>query len=523
MSKPYLHTVKDVNFYMPGFGSLDVSSFSMTLTPGAIPMAQIGVALAGGSKGANRSGVTTINPLSLGTLQRNLNMLLEKASQAQECNIRMRLETKRLTDNKSGTQEILLKGWILVAAGLGSVTTTNGFSCMCTVAHPIYKLAMHGGFCTNLNESLKLENLVDKVTDPLKAGILVYKRVLESKSKLKLNSSEGSIKPGGKSPTDIMKDVEEVFKEIPTLLEKYLEWKPELGGGKDGLPFKSMMTEPTFKKATAMEMLNTWLPVGSNSVWDIFVKGVCSEFDLTVIPDYTKEKLPLTPYYPWISSTKYINEDDAFELVFPGIDPAPIYGLCSAEQTEMMADGYTGSWLKQIMESLDDKVTVLAYVPKTGAEVNGSFFTGAVPEWLSTVFQIAPGFSNQAVKTTSYAQDIPQQTASSGDNKPVALMNKLKMASLAQEFLKLYKKRLEATVSCPLLFSRNGEDPFLPGQVLSIKNQNGTLLQGYVVSVTHNIDMHSGQGLSQFHLAYCRPESGYEAVKDVLDKNPMYT
>lgn len=523
MAKSYLHTVKSVDFQVEGLGFLDVSSMSMTLEPGTIPMAQIGVVLEGGGKNATKKNNTTINSLSLGTLNKRLNMLIDLAAKSQTCNFRMQLETTRLVDGKTGNQDILLKGWILVAAGLGLVSTTRGFSCICTIAHPAYKLTMHGGFCTNFNESLKLEDLAPNVEDPISAGVSVYERIQEVKEKLNFIDDGTTVVPGGKSPSDIMEEVESVFGSIPELIKKHLEWTPKLGGGSGGIPFKDVLSDK-LKLATQQLMLECWIPSGSYSVWDIFISSVCGEFDLTVIPDYTKEKLPVCPYFPWLKPTLELNEDDLFEMAFPGTDPAPIYGLCSSPQMEAINDQYPSTYAGESSENLEDQATMVAYVPVSNADINGKFFTGSLPEWLSSAIQIAPGLNAQDVEPASLASDeIPKQDTSSGDNEEMKSANSLKMHCLAYQFTKEFKKRLEATINCPLLISRNGEDPFLPGSVLSIKNSGGVLLQGYVVSLTHSIDMDSGSGSTSMHLAYCRPESGYAVTNEVLDKNPMYS
>ena len=319
-----------------------------------------------------------------------------------------------------------------------------------------------------------------------------------------------------------MEDVESVFKEMPKLLKQYIEWSPKLGGGSGGIPFKDVLSDKLLL-ATQQLMLECWIPSGSYSVWDIFISSVCGEFDLTVIPDYTKEKLPVCPYFPWMAPTLELNEDDLFELSFPGTDPAPIYGLCSSPQMESINDQYPSTYAEEEGENLDDQATTVAYVPVANADINGKFFTGSLPEWLSSAIQIAPGLNSQDIEPSSMARNTSSEDVSSGDNEEMKSANSLKMHCLAYQFLKEFKKRLEATINCPLLISRNGEDPFLPGSVLSVKNSDGVLLEGYVVSLTHTIDMASGSGSTSMHLAYCRPESGYEVTKEVLDKNPMYS
>ncbi len=525
MSKAYIHTVESVDFQITGFGFLDVTSFSMTLEPGGIPTASVGVALAGGGRRATNGNNTTVNLLSVGETARRFGMLMRLAEKNTLCNLRFRLITTRANDGAKGTQEILLKGWILTAVGIGNLTTTRGFQVKCSISHPVYNLSMHGGFCTNFNQSLGLEKLIGSVKDPLSAGVAVYDKIskLSDANKLKFLSSPDTIHPGGKNATDIMKEVNSVFGTIPKLLDQYLEWKPELGGGKNGIPFSKFLTS-NMEKAAKKVMMETWIPVGTNSVWDILIGSTCAEFDLTVIPDYTKDKLPITPYYPWLSATMELNEEDMFDITFPGTDPAPIYGLTSSPQMINTGNLYIGSFSGTEGENLLDKASVLAYVPSANSDINGKFFSGALPEWLVAVCEEAPGFAPQEPKMTGFSGDHPGNTSGSGDNEEMKKSNSFKMQCLAQEFLKMYKKRLEATITCPLLFSRNGEDPFLPGKVLSIRTSKGYILfEGYVVSLTHSIDMESGGGATSFHLAYCRPEGGYPIVKEVMDKNPMYS
>lgn len=521
MPRSYLHTVREVHFQIEGLGWLDVTGFSMTLQPGSVPMATVGVALAGGGVSATKTNRATINPLSLGSVNDNFNKILALSEKVTLCNFRMLMDTTRLTDGKTGEQSIDLKGWVLVAAGLGSVTTVSGFSCACTIAHPAYLLAMHGGFATNLNERLGYERLASRVKDPISAGRLIYGRVSDCKSELKILDDGSEIKPGGKSVLSIMKEVGSVFKDIPDLIDRYVEWDPSVGAGSNGIPFSGKLTGK-LSTATKMVMLESWLPIGAYSVWDILVTIILAEFDLTIIPDYTRERLKVGPFYPWMSPSMELNEDDLFELSFPGTDPSPIYGVCASPRMQEGTFKAPSSYSGQKAENATDQGSVLAYVPKEGADINGKFFSTSMPEWLCTAVMLAPGLNSQDVASGSYSGK-PGAAPSSGNSKEIEVSNSLKMSCLAQEFLKEYKKRLEATVNCPLLFSRNGEDPFLPGKVLSVRNENGELLSGYVVEITHTVDTVNGTGTTGMHLAYCRPPGGYDVLKDVMDKNPMYS
>lgn len=523
MPRSYLHTVRKVDFQIEGLGWLDVVGFSMTLEPNSIPTAVIEVALAGGGKSATKTNRATVYPFSLGMVNSDFNKVLKMSAQSARCNFDMTMDTVRLSDGKKGTQEISLKGWVLASAGLGSVTTVSGLTCTCTIAHPIYLLAMHGGFCTNFNERLGYGELAEDVTDPINAGKLIYGRIIDVQEELEFVTGDADIKPGGKSPSDIMDDVKKVFSDIPDMIDRYLEWDPSVGAGTNGIPYEDLLTDRLLM-ATKVSMLESWVPIGVYSVWDILVNCVCADFDLAVIPDYTKERLKVGPYYPWLSPSMEINEDDAAEIVFPGVDPAPIYGVCASPQMEEINSQYPSIFSGKKEGGLENQATVIAYVPEGGAEINGKFFSGALPEWLSTAIAIAPGLNEQPVEPKTYSEKEPEpQESSSGDNEEAGSATDMKMACLASQFLKGYKKRLEATVNCPLLFSRNGEDPFLPGGVLAVRNEDGVLIKGYVASMTHTISMDSGNGVTSFHLAYCQPDGGYDILKDVMDKNPMYS
>ena len=143
MSKAYIHTVESVDFQITGFGFLDVTSFSMTLEPGGIPTASVGVALAGGGRKATNGNNTTVNLLSVGETARRFGMLMRLAEKNTLCNLRFRLITTRANDGAKGTQEILLKGWILTAVGIGNLTTTRGFQVKCSISHPVYNFNFH--------------------------------------------------------------------------------------------------------------------------------------------------------------------------------------------------------------------------------------------------------------------------------------------------------------------------------------------------------------------------------------------
>lgn len=548
-----IYTIGSTKFTTP-IGDLPVTSFKMTLTLGALPSATVGVdlyldpnskpkpSLAGPSSYGGPAPIPDSNKyeaFSVGSVSKKYNKLLELASKLSKCSFSATVLANTKEGGTGTTQNISLDGWLLVAVGLGSLSTTNAFGVQCTILHPAYALALRGGFCFNWGifpEPKK--NQVASVKDPLDAGIKMYMLLQEKlKKTLKYACTGKSIKPNSAGQDEVNNQINGTFSDVPRLLGNLFVWDPAKGGGSSGIPLGSY-AKGNIPFGIKKAMMDLWAPTGEASVWDILIRQVCSSLDLTIIPDYTAKKLPIVPFYPWLTPTLTINDDNLFEINSPGVDPSPVYGISGAPRVEFEASPGLSVYKAAKAQKIIRRATALAFVPKGGAEINGKFFPGTVPQWVVSAIAQSTAASTSAHEPTPSAFSEPSEPATSeagsGDNIDLQSAGDIRGQCMACEFLKLYKKRLEASVTGPLMFdapSGKTTAPILPGSVVTItsnsikndKGEAGTLFAGYIVGVTHTMSMHDSFCATGIQIAYCRPEKGYEFLESVMNNNPMYS
>ena len=521
MPRSVIHRVKEVSFSVGG-SSYDVASIDMTLMPNALPMIKVSVAPESGGK-ASASGSSSIHALSLESLSSALNELIEKAARNEEASLHVSVEAIDASSGGKDKDQVLdISGWILIGAGLGNVTTTNTFSMECTIAHPVYKLAMHGGFYSNLFKRMELKKVSSSITDPIDAGIKAYREIIDKSGddNKYILSNGGVIQPPSKPPDGILSDAQAIFDEVPGIIASTLEWVPSIGGGNSSLPCASYMSLliPGLKYAVCNAWLNATRRGGS--VWDSF-QDMTSLFGLSMIPDYTKERLPVTPYFPWVPPTITINEDDGYHVSFPGSDPSPIYGTAGVDESNggfvTTLSTYDRTWA----EKTGKDAGMLAFVPESGANVNGAFVGVSFPGWLTSALHLAAQFAE--IGLTAFADSpLEPDPAQAGENLPVGCLVDAKMAYLSYIFSVYFKKRLEASLGCPLMFTA-GEAPIIPGYVAEYKAGGSTLFEGTLVSVTHHIDMASSSGTTSLHFGWCRPGGGYDITNKYGGVCPIYS
>lgn len=528
-SSGYIYTCKSVSFTVGGT-PYDVSELTMTLAISTIPEVKLQIAPEKSSE-----GTAHIRNLSLSDLGEALEELLHKAEELTECNLSLVIEKhEAATGSVVLTQELNLNGWILCSVGLEDVTTTSSFYMSVTIKHPIYRLSLIGGFWTNLDVCPNLhESEVQSASDVLDAGVKGYETLLTALDAHPLDRLylDTTIKPTQASPDDIMGVIRSKFHDVPELLEKYLEWKPDLGGGESPFPVWDLLSD-SMQNAMRELTATSWLySEGSSehSVWDGLM-SVVSSMDLAVFPYFWKERLPIAPRFPWMPVDFDVEEGDVYSLTFPGTDPCPIFGLCGTPDT------VGGAGLRMVTVTNDDTeleesksdATSLAFVPKLSYDANGKFMSVSMPSWLASVLAKGAGYNNQYNTFPDMEDDIPQEDPGGGDNEATERKNTCEMVYLSSVFSRSFKEFVESRVNCAfmpkaLTGEMSEQDWLVPTKVMAFKTEGKSLFEGYITSVSHHISMTSTNATTNISVAHCRPEGGYEVTNEYGYKHPMYS
>lgn len=511
MGKSYIYKADAAEFTVKG-ASYDVSAVDMTLMPNALPMIKVSVSVDRSESGS------VIHSLSLKSLASSLNDLVKLAGEKETASLSLTLTKYDASTGASvGTQSLNVSGWTLIGAGLNGVTTTGSFALECTIAHPIYELMTHGGFFSSLFRRPSYKDIVGD--NPLAVGINTFdylSTTIDAMDQKHIIFRSAPISPKGQSPQRILSSVSASFKSVPTLMRDHLHWS----GPGGGLPLSRYLGSVSdgLRPAICKEW-ESFITKGG-SVWDALMDATAS-FGLFVIPDYASTSLPVTPADPWNSSEIDIGEEDSYNLSFPGVDPSPIRGVAGVPET----DGGFLSMLSTFSRTKSEKVGMssgmLAFVPESGGTVNGVFSSVSLPAWILSAVQLSAAYAELGLDAYSDEPGTPPNSES-GENNPIKDVNAASMQYLSYMFSIMFKKKLEAAVACPLMFSSGGAT-ILPGKVASFVSGKKVLFRGMLVSVTHHVDVFSGYGSTMLHFGWCRPKDQYSVTSGYQDNPPLYS
>ena len=522
MPKSVIHTVKSVSFSVEGT-EYDVSAIDMTLLTNSFPIIKVSIAPES-ARTAAASGGPKIHKLSLESLNKALKDLIEKAAENKKAKLELSvIGQNAVTKEEEEEQKLSINDWLLIGAGLGNVTTTNTFSIECTIVHPIYELALYGGFFSNIVKRLELVNVSKGASNPLDAGKIVCQEILDKweEQDTSILDNGATIPPAHKNAIGILGDVKSVFEKVPSMFDDRLEWDSKIGGG-SGLPCQEYLgpIEDGLKYA----ICNTWLSalLHGGSVWDAFM-DITSVCGCWMIPDYTKKdnKLPVTPAFPWMQPEIAIKEEDGYVVSFPGADPTPIYGVAGVVESAGGFGSLLSTWINNNSEKTGKDGGMLAFVPESDGKVTGSFAGVTFPGWLAEALYVEAVLADSGFTAYGEKPEEPD-TPPSGKNTYVGCVNDAKMAWLSYMYSIFFKRKLEATVGCPLMFTSGGKT-ILPGYSAKYVSGDKTLFEGTLVSVAHHIDMESGSGTTALHFGWCRPDGGYPITNKYGYKCPIYS
>ena len=521
-TKSYVYTADSASFTLAG-STYDVMALTLNLELGAIPEVIVGfVPEQGGNKGTN------IHELSLSDLCSSLDKLAKASENMETGDVSISLSRFDAAVGKGGGSEkfsIDLNGWILKGAGIDNVTTTQAFCMTCTLAHPAYRLCVDGGFYTNVGCSVDLTSC--DPTDIIDAGAKAYEKLSDAMNtqELKLFADQKPVKPSGFSPKQILDRIKLKISMIggsSGKLKQYLKWD----GPARGLPLQSDLSGPELL-ALKYLLCESWLhhDGGSDhSVWDVFM-SLASSTGCVLVPEYDSEdgKLPVVPRFPWSDPEYEIDESDAYSIILPGTDDAPLFGVCSTPGAfgglGEKCDTYDVSAGE--LNEIAGAATSLAFVP-SDSDKNGAFITVSIPPWLDSVAALSAGFNDQMNTSQDMKDDIPHEDKTSGDNDSVKAKNTASMNYLSYVFCSQYKVMVQSRVNCRFM-PKVGDKTLYPGKSAAVKTSGGgTLFEGYVTTVSHHITMSSGKAMTNITMTHCRPAGGYDVIKGYGGENPLY-
>lgn len=520
-NESFIYVVKEASFDIDG-DKYDMANVSFVASIGGIPQCTVGIAPNDGS------GSIIINSLDIVSLKDAFEALSKKAIALAKSNLKVTLSVTS-AGGKGGSsmddQTLELKDWKLVNVGLSHLTTTMPFSITCTIAHPAFILTTRGGFYFDASGTLKFDDTCDQATNPLDAAQVAIDTVLTAnEEKIATVCEEVQMATKLKSPKEINDSLEEATKALKSEMQhgEYLVWDPEFSGASYDLPMQDKLTG-VYEHGLKYALVSAWIPDDRNSsVWDILQRNVCPQFALEIAATWDKKTLSLVPVMPWKTPSYHINDYMVQEVVFPGMDPDPIYGCILYEGPGAAPPAASITFEEGSAEATAMQPSNLAFIPEDSKDSVGRLWhCGPGPAWLDLAMEKATAATPIDVEATgdiTFDEEISEpEHASAGDNHDLEIWNAAKMMHLYSLFMQAYRSRVEANTICAFFTKCDGEY-VIPGKVGDFITGGKALFSGLITTIEHFIDCARSTAYTKINFAYCQAP---DANDNVLGANPV--
>lgn len=406
----------------------------------------------------------------------------------------------KITSESGDSQELDLKDWIFVGAGVSICEVGQSPTAAVTLMHPAAALNMYGGFLVPKASTLedKLNFKIDQITDVVSAWdifltVLGGSNIIEDATGTPVQAYSSD----GLSWSDMQSAINETIKKFISEVKftSLLEWNPgAVNSSASGLPLQNVISDANLIKGIKKSILDGAMSISSASIWDTFVSNSCVPYGIVVLPDYWAEKLPVAPYTAWGKPYLTLTTDNPgiTKFAYSGVDVSPIYGV---RESQVGATASISAYTARAQSKAAGAEFQLAYVP-IGAKVEpaGKLVSFASAPWWSNAIL----FASSDVGLSAYKTKEPDANAV----QHVLDQNGTAMLRMAEgQFLAAHRKSCDATVVMPLVFKVNGE--YLKvGRVITVKDGESTLVRGIIRSVTYSADIRSGLAYTGVQLGH---------------------
>lgn len=452
-------------------------------------------------------------------------------------------------------QELELKDWIIVAAGMTGVSASGSFSLEILIQHPVGRLDRSvSGLGNGTKEP---EWWYADYTDPVTGFATAYADVAAIQ-KFRVAPTPLSVPGcaesagGGEGLAAAYSRAAEQMVAKATEITQYLKWVVQWPGNEPGysnLPLAdSCFANPKLQQALK-EALTNYVPSNESSIWSTFANGLLEHWQLSLVPTYWDQQLLVMPYSPWGNPSITVYDDEISDINFPAVDPAPLGGV----RVEFTAHG--GGWdqtyyLGNQAHQAQSAATEVLYLPPfafQSEEPIGRVYGQGIPGWLSAVQYTdtaaasdasSPdnreknGQKNREASFTTPANVTPasklQATGGSTLLKPRAEFVGAVYRYANQVFLAKYRSNIEAQFTTCLLLRAGGslwpDNYVVPGCVvrLATRADKTVFFDLHVKNITHMISVGDNQVWTSWRGAYCRGDGEFDGRAKNGTYNPLY-
>lgn len=514
VSKNYVYSVSRAEFVIAGV-SFPVSTVTLSLALSNIPMCTVGISPKAGATG------NVINALSVKSLRTTYEAIGRKARELAESSLHIRIERYDAdTSSKSGEQKLDLDGWLLAGVGISGLNVTTGFQLTCTIFHPAYNLNRYEGMYFNASGTLKMVDVIGKVTNPVDAGIAAIEQTITQNANEMIPLCDDiKMSTPLKTQAEVSNAIKDAMEESKKNIGTYLKWDTKYNGGVYDLPGESAADED-MKKGIKYALANMWglqTPGSGGSAWKTLYE-ISGIFNLDIIPTYTEKQLIVSPSNPWKKPAVTIDEAFVSELNLPSMDPSPIFGLIQYEGNANPVNNTNWTYAESAGQHSYMQPTNMAFVPAKNDISSGSLIGFGTPPWVMEAMHASTMLGSDESFTYAEGDDLENANEpESGDSIDLKAWNAIKMMCMASAFMAYYRQGVVANLACPFMTRTEKDELLIPGKVMQFMAEGGVMFTGLVQRVTSSIDCARSIGSTSITAAYCS-SPGY--TDNVLGSSP---
>ena len=385
-------------------------------------------------------------------------------------------------DNHGGPMSMgfELRGWILVGAGMSSLSATGAPVLSVVAQHPICLLSSSGAIYEDPKSNLRTK---------------IGEAVADKRNILEIFSAAYDVVADGNSlfhdiGSDAVKELRRGLKDRKP--EKYLEY----GEGVSGLFPRVDGSEEGFASCQAKAMGE--LVFGGASTWDSLLDAM-GDLMLTVVQDgtrnYTRDRLLLEPMDPWKLPTLTLRAEDCTSTSLPGMDPAMVSGAVAQCPSPLKPKIDQG-----IREKDREKLPkeYVSYIPDAAKGRNGRIIKTTAPSVLLGAFMYDTPHGDNLSAGVSYLKEEWGRKYNAATERYCRALYEISAAAMSQ-----------ATATMALMTHDVDNGIIVPGQSCVFTSGGTEIYCGYIRRVEHNISS-NGRCWTSVSMSHVRPERDFK-------------
>jgi len=399
-------------------------------------------------------------------------------------------------DTPSPPQIIEVKDWPITDVTLGGYRFGSGQNMLVRLSHPAIALQ------SNCYRTLAVNASSGNNTPSTTASDVIggFKEALEAVAS-----------PDYSSPSSVAEELKTRVSTLAGLVETYLEWTGSSGWPKVG----------TETDAAMQTMMNNYITGFSNSTpWEMLARGFISGWGISILPDYTADKLAVAPYNPWAAPASTIEDTEITAITMPSIG-SRISGVAamlgSIAMTQWSATRFPASYndmVGQVEGHIEDElggtihITEAPFYAEKAKEAADAAFTSGGGDMYARV----RGEGKNSSSVVSFTGSATFSLAS----ESLSFLNRYCKQQFCQKFLQ------DRAISIEMVLSVN--KGIVPGNTCFISAGGSNIIKFLVTSVEHVVDCNAAVAKTIVNGAYAHgnPLTGVSAIPGGVAPNYVY-